>query len=72
MIGEGLRIAQVGQVATFQVITKGAGVSNEVVEVTIDGPDGRKLAARVMDNRDQTYKVEYVAQMAGMFFRATI
>jgi filamin len=65
VVGEGLRIAQVRQVATFQVITRGAG--NEAVEVAIEGPDGRKLPARLMDNRDQTYTVEYIAVMAGTF-----
>ncbi|OQV23312.1 Filamin-B [Hypsibius exemplaris] len=63
VIGEGLRVAQVRQVATFQVITRGAG--NEEVQVSIEGPDGRQLPARVLNNRDQTYTVEYIATSAG-------
>ena len=63
MVGDGLRIAQVGQVATFQILAKGAG--NENVEVVIEGSDGRKVQAKILDNRDQTYTVEYIAQMPG-------
>ena len=70
VMGEGLRIAQVRQVATFQVITRGAG--QEVVEVSIEGPDGRSIPARVLDNRDQTYSVEYVAVAAGRKLYQTI
>lgn len=70
--GEGLRHAVVGQPVTVTVTTKDKDgelvrTGNAELRVELQGPDGVRVQADVLDNRNGTYEVAYTLRTEGEF-----